>query len=81
MSNPKVMVLQLIERASNDPASCDGLIHYLPAHPHEGAVDAPPGDSSARMIARDTSKASGRTFNIAVAFEPTSSGAPALVVG
>ena len=53
-----------------DLASADGLIRYLPAHPHEGAVGAPPGDASARVIAVGTSKATGRRFNIAVAFEP-----------
>jgi hypothetical protein len=51
-----------------DPGSRTGAIRYLPAHPHEGAVDAPPNES-ARVIARGTSKTSGKTFNLAVAFE------------
>jgi hypothetical protein len=55
-----------------------GLIRYLPAHPHEGAVGAPPTDSSARVIATGTSKVTGRAFNIAVAFEPSADGGPAL---
>ena len=42
----------------------------LPAHPHEGAVGAPPDDASARVIATGISRSTGRTFNIAVAFEP-----------
>jgi hypothetical protein len=42
----------------------------LPAHPHEGAVGAPPDDPSARVIATGVSKTTGRRFNIAVAFEP-----------
>ena len=42
---------------------------YLPAHPHEGAVVAPPSDPLARVIATGRSLASGQRFNIAVAFE------------
>lgn len=61
-----------------DAAAGDGLIHYLPAHPHEGAVGAPPDDPSARVIATGTSKVTGRRFNIAVAFEPSADGGPAL---
>jgi hypothetical protein len=44
------------------------LIRYLPAHPHEGAVSAP-ANQAARVIASSYSKATGRPFNIAVAFE------------
>lgn len=62
----------------HDPTAWDGLVRYLPAHPHEGAVGAPPEDPSARVIATGTSKASGRTFNIAVAFEPSADGGPAV---
>lgn len=58
----------------HDPAARDGLIRYLPAHPHEGAVGTPPDDPTARVIATGTSKVSGRHFNIAVAFEPSDSG-------
>ena len=47
----------------------DGRIAFFPAHPHEGAVDAPEHDPCARVIARGTSIQSGRTFNIAVALE------------
>ena len=45
-----------------------GLIQFLPSHPQEGAVSAPPG-ARARAIARGASKATGARFNIAVAFE------------
>jgi hypothetical protein len=51
-----------------DPSSPTGAIRYLPAHPHEGAVSAPV-EHRARVIATGTSKATGRPFNIAVAFE------------
>ena len=61
-----------------DPSGRDGLIHYLPAHPHEGAVGAPPDDASAHVIATGTSKASGNEFNIAVVFEPSEQGGPAV---
>lgn len=46
-----------------------GRIEFLPAHPHEGAVSAPPGDPSARVIAKGRSRITGREFNLAVAFE------------
>ena len=61
-----------------DPQVPDGLLHFLPAHPHEGAVGAPPGDPSARVIATGTSATTGRRFNIAVAFEPSAAGGPAI---
>lgn len=43
------------------------LIEFFPAHPHEGGIGAP--DDSARVVATGTSKATGRTFNLVVAFE------------
>jgi len=55
-----------------------GTLRYLPAHPHEGAVSAPADDPSARVIATGRSIATGRTFNIAVAFEPSEGGGPAV---
>ena len=62
----------------HDPSVPGGLIRYLPAHPHEGAVGAPPHDPSARVIATGVSKASGRPFNLAVAFEPSATAGPAV---
>lgn len=50
----------------------------LPAHPHEGAVGAPASHPSARVIATGVSKVTGRPFNIAVAFEPSQEGGPAI---
>jgi hypothetical protein len=52
----------------SNSSSLTGAIRFLPSHPHEGAVSAPV-DSAARVIATGTSKATGRSFNIAVAFE------------
>lgn len=60
-----------------DPASPTGAIRFLPSHPHEGAVGAPDGEA-ARVIARGTSKTTGRRFNIAIAFEPGPDRGPAL---
>jgi hypothetical protein len=61
-----------------DPDSADGLVTHLPSHPHEGAVVAPPGDPSARVIATGKSLISGTRFNIAVAFERSASAGPVI---
>lgn len=45
------------------------LIEYFPSHPHEGAVGAPKGKGSAAVIATSKSLATGRPFNLVVAFE------------
>jgi hypothetical protein len=50
------------------PDTPTGAIRYFPAHPHEGAISAPPG-LPARVIASGRSLASGEVFNLAVAFE------------
>src|SRR5690606_40846224 len=66
-------------RRSADLFRMDGdLIRRLPAHPHEGAVGAPADEPSARVIATGLSKATGKRFNIAVAFEPGPGGGPAI---
>jgi hypothetical protein len=62
----------------SDPDAPGGVVRYLPAHPHEGAVGKPADDPSARVIATGTSRVSGASFNIAVAFEPGVDGGPAL---
>lgn len=63
--------------APNHPAlqrrSGGGPIRTLPAHPHEGAVGAPPFDPTARVVVTGKSSLSGRAFNIAIAFEPDAS--------
>jgi hypothetical protein len=53
-------------------------VRYLPSHPHEGGVGAPPNDPTARVIATGVSKTTGVKFNIAVAFEPSEAGGPAV---
>jgi hypothetical protein len=61
----------------HDPDAAEGVIRFLPTHPHEGGIGAPPG-SGARVIARGTCKVSGRPFNIAVAFDASPKGGPAI---
>lgn len=61
-----------------DPGASDGVVRFLPAHPHEGAVNAPSDDPTARVIATGVSKVSGKQFNIAVAFAPSPDGGPAI---
>jgi hypothetical protein len=74
----EIAIVAPIHPLLHDPDASDGLIHYLPSHPHEGAIGAPLGDPSARVIATGTSKASGKSFNIAVAFAPSGDGGPAV---
>lgn len=69
---------QEIEAAGALHPVLEGPVRYLPAHPHEGGVGAPIDEPSARVIATGRSKVSGCKFNIAVAFERTSSNGPAI---
>ena len=50
------------------------VIEYFPAHPHEGAIGVPDGEEHARVITRGRSQASGREFNLIVAFEAREDG-------
>ena len=49
--------------------NASGVIEYFPAHPHEGAVGVPDGETSARVIATSLSLTTKRSFNLMVAFE------------
>jgi hypothetical protein len=49
--------------------SDSGLVEYLPAHPHEGAVGVPRDERHAQVIATGRSSITGRSFNLVVAFE------------
>jgi hypothetical protein len=55
-----------------------GHVRFLPSHPHEGGIGAPPDDPTARVIATGVSKTTGRAFNLIVAFEPSDAGGPAV---
>lgn len=64
----QIEVVEPVHAVLRDPSAPNGAIQFLPSHPHEGAVSAPP-DARARVIARGRSKVTGARFNIAVAFE------------
>lgn len=53
-------------RSSDSPS---GKIEFFPAHPHEGAVAAPPGEPTARAVAKGRSRTTGREFNLVVVFD------------
>src|SRR5256714_4576164 len=53
----------------HNPQKPSGMIDYFPAHPHEGDVGVPEGESHARVIATGRSQVTGRPFNLMVAFE------------
>jgi len=61
-----------------DPSSPDGAIRFLPSHPHEGGIGAPPDQLAARVIATGTSKVTGNRFNLAVVFEAAEGDGPAI---
>jgi hypothetical protein len=73
-----IEVIRPVHPVLKNPASPTGTIRYLPSHPHEGAVGAPSDEPSARVIATGRSKITGVRFNIAVAFETSESGGPAI---
>jgi hypothetical protein len=52
-----------------DPEDTGRTLEFFPSHPHEGAVTAPPEDESARVVAVGHSRASGRPFNLIIAFD------------
>ena len=56
-----------------DPDRPGSWLHMLPAHPHEGEVEAPADDPSAGLFPTVGRMATGRRFNIAVAFEAAGS--------
>jgi hypothetical protein len=58
-----------IHELLQNPASPSGTIEFFPAHPHEGGVGVPDGVENARAIATGTSKVTGRSFNLAIAFD------------
>lgn len=74
----EIAIVGSVHPILQDPAVPGGALRFLPAHPHEGAVSAPADDPSARVIASGISKATGQSFNIAVAFEASAAGGPAL---
>lgn len=65
----RVSAVDPIHTIMRNRASPSGLIEFFPAHPHEGGVGVPQSERHARVIATGTSLATGRSFNLVVAFE------------
>lgn len=65
----KIEPVEPLHELLHNPASASGLIEYFPAHPHEGGVGVPEGETQARVIATGRSRVTGRPFNLSVAFE------------
>ena len=74
----EISPLEPLHPVLRDPDDVAGIVRFLPAHPHEGAVGKPTDDRTARVIATGRSKVSDAPFNIAVAFEPAGGAGPAL---
>jgi hypothetical protein len=65
----RVMPVEPLHPLMRHPSAASGRIEFFPSHPHEGAVFVAPSDSRARPIARGCSQTTGRSFDLAVAFE------------
>ncbi len=65
----RITIMEPMHDLLKNPAATPGMIQFLPAHPHEGAVGVPANNPHARAIATGTSLVTGRTFNLAIAFE------------
>lgn len=65
----RITAVEPVHDLLRSPESLSGVIEKFPAHPHEGAVGVPEGEDAARVIAVGRSIATGRHFNLAVAFE------------
>jgi hypothetical protein len=50
-------------------AAPQGVIEYFPAHPHEGSVGIPVGETTATVIVMGKSLVTNRQFNLAIAFD------------
>jgi hypothetical protein len=67
----RVVPVEPLHDLLRDMSSPTGIVELFPAHPHEGAVGVPESEPSARVVARSKSLATGRPFNLVVAFERT----------
>lgn len=65
----QTITVQSDHEVMRNPASDAGIIRFFPAHPHEGAVGVPEDEKHASVIATGQSTATGRPFNLIVAFE------------
>jgi hypothetical protein len=55
-------------------ANPSGRIECLPAHPHEGAISVPPGETHARVISVGKSLTTSHPFNLTIAFDGNGNG-------
>jgi len=65
----RIAAVEPVHALLRDPENPNRSLEFFPSHPHEGAVSAPPGDRSSRVVAMGCSLSSGRPFNLVVAFE------------
>ncbi len=65
----RVTAVAPVHELLRSDSSPSGLIEFFPAHPHEGGVGVPQGESSASVIATGVSQTTNRPFNLVVAFE------------
>ena len=65
----KIHLIEPVHELFREPTSMTGILRYFPAHPHEGGVGVPPNEPNAHVIAEGKSSATGRNFNLVVAFE------------
>lgn len=64
-----ITAIEPVHELLRKPSSASGPIQFFPAHPHEGAVGIPTGETDARVVASGRSQVTGRPFNLIVAFE------------
>jgi hypothetical protein len=65
----RVTAVEPVHELLRNSSSPSGLLEFFPAHPHEGGVGVPQAERHARVIATGVSQATGRPFNLVVAFE------------
>ena len=65
----RIDAVEPVHELLRNPNNASGVVEYLPAHPHEGAVGVPDGEAHARVIATSSSRVTNRPFNLVVAFE------------
>jgi hypothetical protein len=65
----RVNPVEPIHELMRIPDSSSRLLEFFPAHPHEGGVGVPQTELHARVITTGMSQATGRPFNLLVAFE------------
>jgi hypothetical protein len=70
----RVSPVEPLHELLRNASSLSGHIEHFPAHPHEGGVGVPVGESHARVIATGVSQVTKRDFNLIVAFEKEQDG-------